>query len=167
MLVVFLKRFLLLLGIFVLQVLVCNNIHLYGYATPMVGALFVIRMPLNIGRISSMVWAFVLGLFIDVFSNTPGETTASLTLTAFIATPLLRAMAPKDCLEDMVPGYRTMGIWNHIRFVVLLTLVQHISFYILDRFCFFNIEQTLIAFGSSLLLSLLFILSLESLSHGE
>jgi rod shape-determining protein MreD len=167
MLIVFLKRLFLLLGILALQVLVCNNIHLYGYATPMVGALFVIRMPLNIGRISGMMWAFMLGLFIDMFSNTPGETAASLTLTAFVAPPLLRAMAPKESLDDMVPDYRTMGIWNHIRYVVLLTLVQHLAFYALDRFSFFNIQQTLIALGSSLLLSLLFILSLESLSHGE
>ncbi len=167
MIYLFLKRFLLLLGILALQVLVCNNIHLYGYATPMVCALFVIRMPLNVGRIPCMMWAFALGLLTDMFSNTPGETVGSLTFTAFVAPPLLQAMVTKESLEDMVPDYRTMGVWNHIRYATILTLVQHISYYALAFFSFFNMQQILISLGSSLLLSLLFILSLESLAHGQ
>jgi hypothetical protein len=43
----------LMLGLVALQVLVCNHIHLMGYATPMLYVLFLVRLPLNANRISN------------------------------------------------------------------------------------------------------------------
>ena len=82
MLTVFVKRLLQMLGLVALQVLVCNHIHLLGYATPMPYVLFLAYLPLNANRVGNLLWAFVMGLLIDVFSNTPGEAAASLTLAA-------------------------------------------------------------------------------------
>lgn len=163
----FVIRLVQLLALVALQVLVCNHVHLFGYATPMLYVLFLLWLPLNASRIGTMLWAFVLGLLIDVFSNTPGEAAASLTLAAFVQWPLLKVSAPKECLEDMVPSYKTMGRWNHIRYVLVLVFVHHAAFYLLESFSFFRFYDTLIAFGTSLALSLVLILTLETLRHGE
>lgn len=167
MIVVFLKRLLLMLGWVALQVLVCNHIHLLGYATPMPYVAFLASFALNDNRISNMLWAFVLGLLVDMFSNTPGEASASLVLAAFVQWPLFRAMAPKDCPEDLVPTYRTMGRWRHVRYLFVLAFVHHTAFYVLESFSFFHIEETLIAFAASLALSLVLIFTLDSLRHGK
>ncbi len=167
MLIVFIKRLLQMLGFVALQVLVCNHIHLVGYATPMPYVLFLAHLPLNANRTGNLVWAFVMGLLIDVFSNTPGEAAASLTLAALVQWPLLQASVPKDSVEDLMPSYRTMGRWNHIRFVFLLALVHHAAFYLLESFSFFHYIDVLISFGASLALSLVLMLTLETMNHGK
>ncbi|MDE5788430.1 MAG: rod shape-determining protein MreD [Bacteroidaceae bacterium] len=167
MILVFLKRLLQMAGLVALQVLVCNHIHFLGYATPMLYVLFVVWLPLNASRVGNLLWAFVLGLLIDIFSNTPGEAAASLTLTAFVQWPLLQLMAPKESTEDMVPSYQTMGRWNHVRYILLLTLVHHAAFYLLESFSFFHAREVLVAFGASVWLSFLLMLVLETLRHGK
>ena len=114
-----------------------------------------------------MLWAFAMGLVIDMFSNTPGEAAASLTLAAFVQWPLLQGIAPKESVENMVPSYTTMGKWNHIRYILLLTVVHHAAFFILESFSFYRFDRLLLVFLTSLLLSLVVMLTLESLRHGE
>ena len=167
MLVVFFFRLLQMLLLVALQVLVCNHIHFLGYATPMPYVLFLAYLPLDASRIGNLLWAFVMGIIIDVFSNTPGEAAASLTLAAFVPWPLLQAAAPKECVEDMVPSYRTMGIWNHIRYLFILVLVHHAAFYLLESFSFFHYIEVLISFGASLLFSFVLMLALETLRNGK
>lgn len=167
MIVVLFRRLVHALFLLALQALVCNHIHLMGYATPMPYVLFLVWLPLNANRIGNMLWAFLLGLAIDIFSNTPGEAAAALTLTAFLQWPLLRAMAPKDSIEDMVPTYKTMGRWNHIRYIFILTLVHHTAFFLLESFSFFHLTALGISFGGSLALSLLLMLTFETLRHGK
>ena len=167
MLITFLKRLLQMVGLVALQVLVCNHIHFLGYATPMLYVLFLVWLPLNANRTGNIIWAFLLGLVIDILSNTPGEAAGAMTLTAFVQWPLLHASVPKDCLEDMVPSYKSMGRWNHIRYIFLLTLVHHAMFFLLESFSFFHLTSVLISFGASLALSFVLMLTLETLRHGK
>lgn len=161
MIVTFFKRLLQMLGLLALQVLVCNHIHLLSYATPMVYVLFLAYFPLDSHRIGNMCWAFVMGLLLDICSNTPGEAAAALTMASFIQWPLLRAMAPKESVEDMVPNYVTMGRWNHVRYLILLTVVNHTVFFLLESFSFFNPIDLLITWSSSLALSLVLMFTME------
>ena len=163
----FIKRLLQLLVMVALQVLVCNHVHLFGYATPMPYVLFLCYLPLNANRIGNMLWAFALGVIIDAFSNTPGEAAASLTMAAFIQWPLLKVLAPKESIEDMVPTYQSMGTWNHIRYILILTIVHHATFYLLESFSYFHVTATFLSFGASLALSLVLMLTLETLRHGK
>ena len=167
MLITFLKRLLQMVGLVALQVLVCNHIHFLGYATPMLYVLFLVWLPLNANRTGNIIWAFLLGLVIDILSNTPGEAAGAMTLTALVQWPLLHASVPKDCLEDMVPSYKSMGRWNHIRYIFLLTLVHHAMFFLLESFSFFHLTSVLISFGASLALSFVLMLTLETLRHGK
>lgn len=167
MIVIFLKRLLLMMALVVLQVMVCNHIHFMGYATPMLYVLFLVHMPLNSNRIGNLVWAFVLGLIIDAFSNTPGEAVGALTLTAFVQWPLLHSLAPKEAFEDMVPTYKNMGRWNHIRYMFILVFTHHTAFYLLESFSFLHFTKLLISYGSSLLLTFVLMLILETMRHGK
>lgn len=97
----------------------------------------------------------------DFFSETPGLGAASMTLTALCAPPLLRLFTPKDCLEDMVPGYRTLGGWNYIWYVTLLVLLQQASVMMLEIFSFFSALDMLYTYLGSSALSIVLILVLE------
>ena len=51
-----------------------------------------------------MVWSFLLGLTVDIFSNTPGMNAAAATLLAFMREPILRLVTLRDSAEDFEPG---------------------------------------------------------------
>jgi rod shape-determining protein MreD len=68
----------------VVQVLVLNNIHLFGVATPLLYVWFPLTFHRNTPQWAALLWSFALGLAIDVFSNTPGLAAGSLTLIGMI-----------------------------------------------------------------------------------
>ena len=132
------------------------GIHLAGF--PGIGI-----QPYPLFRLcySCHICVYPFGLGADFFSETPGLGAASMTLTALCAPPLLRLFTPKDCLEDMVPGYRTLGGWNYIWYVTLLVLLQQASVMMLEIFSFFSALDMLYTYLGSSALSIVLILVLE------
>ena len=141
----FFSRLLWAFILLVFQGLVFNHIHFFGYATPVIYVYILCLQPLNTSRYAWLLWGFAVGLGADFFSETP----------------LLRLFTPKDCLEDMVPGYRTLGGWNYIWYVTLLVLLQQASVMMLEIFSFFSALDMLYTYLSSSALSIVLILVLE------
>ena len=54
------------------QVLFLNQIQFSGFVNPYIYILFVMLLPLNAPRYVVLVGAFLLGLSVDIFSNTLG-----------------------------------------------------------------------------------------------
>lgn len=158
-----LKRLMQMILLLALQVLLFNHIVLLGYATPLVYVAFLLYVPLNASRVGTLVWAFVLGTLVDMFSNTPGVSAFSLTFVAMIQPNLLRLYTPKDAVEDMTPNYKTMGTWNHLRYMTILLLVHHVLYFVLESFSFFNLHDMVIAFGLSFVVSWILIAVIELL----
>ena len=67
-----LRYFFLFIVVVFLQVTIGNNIHLLGVAIPFLYIYFIIRLPLSLSVNWTLTLAFILGLVIDIFSNTPG-----------------------------------------------------------------------------------------------
>ncbi|WP_136668556.1 rod shape-determining protein MreD [Flavobacterium sp. H122] len=71
-------RFVLLV---VAQVVVFNNIDLFGYINPYPYILFILLYPVNSNRAGLLIASFLLGLSVDYFANSGGvHATASLVL---------------------------------------------------------------------------------------
>ncbi|MCQ2222543.1 MAG: rod shape-determining protein MreD [Bacteroidaceae bacterium] len=162
-----LKRFVQLLILLAVQVLLMNHIHFFGYGTPLVYVALLLYMPSSWGRIASLVWGFVLGFLVDVFSNTPGMSAGSMTVAAFFQPLLLKAFLPKDALEDMTPNYHTMGVWNHLRYLTLILILHHITYFLLQSFSFYNLVDLGMSAGISFGLSWLFVVVIETLRGHE
>ena len=96
-----LRRLALFVVFSLVQVLVFNHIHLFGYATVLFLVYFVVMIPRNYPRWALLLWAFFLGLFVDLFSNTPGMAAGTLTLTAFVQPYLLNLFVPREAPENM------------------------------------------------------------------
>lgn len=163
MIINFLKRLLLLTVLGTLQVLLLNHIHFLGYGTPLVYIAFLLSIPANANRTATLLWAFLLGVLMDMFANTAGMSAAALTMSAMVQPGLLNASLPKDSLEDMTPNYRTMGTWNHLRYLTVLLLVHHITYFCLQSFSFFNLPSLGIATGASFASSWIIIVLMETL----
>ncbi|HNQ13846.1 MAG TPA: rod shape-determining protein MreD [Bacteroidia bacterium] len=159
-------RFILLV---LLQVLILNNIELSGYINPYLYILFILLLPVQMSGLMVLSLAFVLGLVIDVFSNTPGMHAAASVITAFVRPTWLKMIAPRDGYEsDAVPGIQNFTLTWFLLYASILILVHHLALFYIEVFRFSNFFQTLFrVFSSSIATLLLVILSLLFLNKAK
>ena len=156
-----LKRLALVLLLLIVQVLVLDQIHPWGYGAPLLCPLVVITMPLGMSRSEALLWGFGTGFVADIFAGTSGISSAALTFIAFLQPPLLELMAPRDSEEELRPSFSTMGRWNYLRFIILLLLLHHLVYFALEGFSYFHLKEIAISMGVSFAASLLLIILVE------
>ncbi len=159
------KKTILLIVFCIVQVLVCNQIHLFGYATPLVYVYFVTLFQRNYPKWAILLWCFALGLLIDVFSNTPGVAAGAMTFVAFLQPYLLQPFIPRDSLEDLQPSFASLGVLKFSGYVLICVVLYCPVFFSLEAFSFFNREQWLYSVGGSIVLTFLLILIIENVRY--
>ena len=159
----FFRRLLLYAVLVLAQALVLNHIHLFGYATPLLYVYFVISFPRNYPKWGILLWSFLLGLNVDAFSNTPGVAASAMTLIGLLQPYVLELFMQRDSEDDFQPSINSMGAGKYIYFTLLLTFIYCIVFFTVEMFTFFNWLQWILNILTSTLLSLLFIVVIDSL----
>ena len=130
-------------GLVLLQVLILNNVHIAGYATPFLYVYFILKFASGTSRNELMLWAFFLGLTVDIFSDTPGMNAAATVFLAFVRPTFLRLFTPRDTLDSIIPSIRTMGISSFLKFAVTSVFVHHLVLLGIEFFSFSNIPLCL------------------------
>lgn len=149
------------LGLVLLQVLVFNQMHIGGYATPFFYIYFILKFNSRIGRNNLMLWAFFLGLMVDAFGNTPGMNAATATCLAFFRAPLIRLVTLRDMDEGFRPGVKSMGFSSFFRYSLLASALFCLVLLLIDTFSFFHPVELLLKVLTSTLSTLLCILCAE------
>ncbi len=144
------------------QALVLNHIHLFNCATPLLYVYFVVLFPLNYPKWGLLLWSFMLGLVIDMFSNTPGEAAASLTLVGAAQPYFFQLFVQRDAPEDIKPSLRTIGPTKFSFYAFTLVLLHCLVFFTLESFNFFNWLQWLECILGSTLITFILIMTIES-----
>lgn len=147
-----------------LQVLMFNHIHLGGYATPLAYVYFLLILPSNTPHWLYVVSGFVVGLVIDLFTNTPGMAAASLCACGFVTPWLLNAFAPKERDdEEFLPSATTMKWGNFLGFAFSITLLHCVLFFTIEAFTVSAWTTLLLTIGCSTALTFLFVIGFETL----
>ena len=141
-------------GLILLQVLILNNVHIAGVATPFLYVYFILKFNSGTSRNELMVWGFCMGLAIDIFSNTPGMNAAATVL-------LLRLFTPRDTLDSIVPSLKSMGIASFLKYLVVSVFVHHFMLLTLEFFSFTSIPLLLLRVVSSTILTITCIMAVE------
>lgn len=162
-----LKRLAFVLLLLMVQVLVLDQVHPWGYGAPLLCPLVVITLPLGMSRSEALLWGFGTGLASDIFAGTSGIGSAALTFIAFLQPPLLGFMAPRDSEEELRPSFSAMGRWNYMHFISLLLLLHHIVYFALEGFSYFHIKDIAISMGVSYATSLLLIILVEHVRNPQ
>lgn len=148
------------IGLVLLQVLILNNVHIAGYATPFLYIYLILKFESDTPRNALMLWAFFLGLAVDVFSDTPGMNAAATVLLAFLRPTFLRLFVPRDTLDTLVPAIRTMGILPFLKYLVVSVLILLLT---LEFFSFAHIGTLLLRIAASTLLTVTCIMAVEGI----
>lgn len=158
----FFKNIFLLIILVLAQILVLNHIHLFGCAVPLLYVYFILRFKRFYPQWALMVWGFVLGLCIDIFSNTPGLSAATLTFVALLQPYILNMFIAHDNKDELKPTFRTLGPGKYIGYTAICIFIFCLVFFTLESFNFFNWLQWVSNIIGSTIITIVFVLVLEN-----
>lgn len=118
----------------IIQVLIFNNINLFGYTNPLIYIVFVFYYPLQKEKGLFLFFSFLLGLSIDFFSNSGGINAAATLFIAFIRLNLLSFILGKTDFDYHLFNLRSISFGKAISFITLITLIHHFILFSLDYF---------------------------------
>ena len=139
MIITYIHRIGWFIGLVLLQVLILNNVHIAGYATPFLYIYFILKFNSGTSRNELMLWAFFFGLTIDVFSDTPGM---------------------KD---NLVPSFKSMGITPFLKYTTASVFIHSLALLSIEFFSFSGIWLLLLRVALCTVLTVTCIVAVEGI----
>jgi len=136
-----LLRFVLLVFI---QVFLLKNITVYNLSTPYPYILFILLLPFETNNVMLYALAFIMGLTIDAFYDTPGLNAAACVILAFVRIIFINITVQKDGFDnEPEPTLSIMGFRWFFTYVLTLTLVHHFFLFAFESFSFSELQYTI------------------------
>lgn len=161
------QRFIIIL---LLQVLVLKQVDIswenFNYIFIMIYPMFILLLPLKVARSVQILLAFLLGMSVDLFYDTPGLHTSALLFTAFIKKYILKFLEPVEGYStDSTPTIRKYGFNWFLIYSSILMFVHLLFFFSVEAFSFvylFDILlKTIFSFIFSQIIVVLYVLILN------
>ncbi|MFV8392418.1 rod shape-determining protein MreD [Flavobacterium sp. LB2P6] len=125
-------RFILLLAV---QIIIFNNMNFLGYISPFPYILYIILYPVNGNKSGLVVASFMLGLIMDMFSNSGGiHATACLVLAYF--RPSIFKFAFGLSYEYQTVKLNDVLTPERFSFILLSVAIHHFTLFLLEAFQF-------------------------------
>jgi hypothetical protein len=163
-----LKYLLLFVLLVVLQVVVFNHLCLFNVAVPLVFIYFIIKLPVTLPANWAMTVSFLMGLMVDIFSNTQGMNALACTLLSACRLPILRLYFPREeDLSNPEPSLRTLGPGVYMKYLITVVAIYCTLFFFIEAFTFYNWTLMLLRIVASSLLTFIILLAFDSLTAGK
>jgi rod shape-determining protein MreD len=123
-------RFFLLLAA---QLIIFNNINLFGYINPFPYILFVILFPVNGNKQLLIISSFLLGITMDLFSNSGGVHTTACLILAY-ARPSIFKFSFGVSYEYQTIKINDSLTSERFSFLLVSVVIHHFTLFILEVF---------------------------------
>ena len=145
MIIKILKNALRFVFLVLLQVWVLNHVQWNGYINPYIYILFILMLPLDTPAWLVMVLAFLMGVTLDMFSDTGGIHAAASVFTAFARPGVLRLLSPRDGYEsETAISAWSLGFKWFLAYTSILVLLHHLVYFYLEVFRFDEFFMTFV-----------------------
>ena len=118
------------------QVLVLNQVQLSGYLNPFIYILFVLLLPLSTPRYLLLILAFMIGLAVDVFSNSLGIHAAATVFIAFIRPFVIRSISNREEDRNDFPGLQQNKFSWFLSYTAIMVFAHHFILFFLEYLTF-------------------------------
>ena len=151
--------------VMLLQVLLFDQLQLWGVCHPYIYVLCLLMMPITLPHSMDMMIGAAVGLMMDVFCNSLGIHMAACVLLMLIRPYLLGVIVnDKDRLNEQI-NLRTIGWEALIRYTVILVLVHHLTIFTLAAWNWNYIGFVLIETSVSSAVTILVVLGYNALKY--
>lgn len=148
------------IAVILFQVIIFSHINFLGYINPYIYILFIFFFPVNNNRLLFIFISFLLGLFVDLFSDTGGIHAAASVFIAYVR-PLFLKFTFGTMYEYNNIKFDSVDFSAKIIYITLLTFSHHIILFSLEVF---NISQITLTLQKTLFSSIFTILMITLLS---
>ena len=149
--------------VMVLQVLLFNQLQLWGLCHPYIYILCLLMMPITLPHSVDMLIGAAVGLVMDVFCNSLGIHTAACILLMFIRPYLLGGILnDKDRLNEQI-SLQATGMEAFLKYIVTLVLIHHLTVFMLAAWSLTHIGFVLAETLVSSLITILIIFGYNAL----
>ncbi|MCH5245937.1 MAG: rod shape-determining protein MreD [Muribaculaceae bacterium] len=158
-------QFIILTIIIVLaQVIVFNHVCLFDVAMPFVFIYVLLRLPMSLNVNWVLTAGFLLGLLIDMFSDTYGMNALAGTVLAQCRQYVLRLyLAPEEESSQQETSMHSLGTEVYAKYLLTMTLLYCCLIFVIEAFSFFNPVQLMLRIVASTLLSWSIMMGIDAL----
>jgi len=158
------KQIIRYIAVMMLQVLLFDQLQLFGVCHPYIYILCLLMMPITLSHSADMLIGAAVGLVMDVFCNSLGVHMASCILVMFIRPYLLGAVVnDRDRLNEQI-CLRTLGWEAFIKYMVILVVIHHLTVFMLAAWSISHIIFVLVETLVSGFITCILILGYNALS---
>ena len=120
-----------------LQVLFLNNIQFVSYINPLVYLILIITLPQDTERWFLIIYAFYLGILLDLFEGNIGLNASALVFISFFKPYLNKVLIPKNSIDEKDKlGLKNLGIQTFSIYALTLILIHNSFLFLLENFSF-------------------------------
>ena len=141
-------------ALLIVQVLICNHINFLGYINPYIYVIFIFLFPVKDNRLALLLVSFLLGMLVDMFSDSGGVHAAAAVCLAY-ARPILLKTSFGMSYEHQTVKFNNTEIGSLITYVTFGVLLHHFILFSLE---IFNISNILLILKKTLFSSILTII---------
>lgn len=154
--------------LFLVQVLICNRIELFGIVSPIIFIYCLISLPLSANRNLALTLGFITGLLIDIFSDTLGMNALACTFLMILRRPVMMLYNPheNELVVGISPSLRSLGVSVYLKYLFTLTLIYCILIYLIEYFSIIDMDVFWRIILSTLL-SFVLMIGIDSLLLGS
>ncbi|MBO4870931.1 MAG: rod shape-determining protein MreD [Muribaculaceae bacterium] len=157
-------QFVILAIVLILVQAVCIKIILFNVAVPFVFIYLILRLPMNWHTNIILTVAFLTGLMVDVFGNTPGMNALSCTVVAGVRHTVFNIFVPRENeMADPIPSIQTMGLGVYAKYMITLVFIYCTLIFFIQAFTLRDVLLTFERILASTLLTALILLGVDSL----
>ena len=130
--------------VMMLQVLLFNQLQLWGVCHPYIYVMCLLMMPITLPHSADMLIGAGVGLLMDVFCNSLGIHMAACIALMFIRPYMLGMIVnDKDRLNEQLTLH-TLGLEALLKYVIILVLVHHFAVFLLAAWSWTHIGFVLL-----------------------
>lgn len=150
-----------------IQVLILNQVQFSGYVNPYMYILFVMLLPLGTPRYAVLLSGFLIGITIDIFSNSLGIHAAGTVFIAYLRPSVLRAISGREDEMSDYPGLKQNKFSWFFYYTTIMVFLHHLIIFYLEAFTFSHFLTTLYRLVLSSLFSIFVIVLSQFLIFRE
>lgn len=151
-------------ALILVQVLILNQVQLGTFINPFLYVYFLLILPVQTHNLLLLPLAFLTGITIDMFQNTPGIHASACLFLVYIRPGWLKILAPREGYEiDATPSIHRFGLAWFLAYATVPVLLHHFILFFLEVFRLTEILSTLYRILMSGGVTLLLIIMLQYL----
>ncbi|WP_418991534.1 rod shape-determining protein MreD [Alistipes sp.] len=141
-----------------LQVFLFDNLTISIYLNPLVYVAFIALLPLDTPPVVVLLAGLAAGVAMDFAMGIAGVNTISTLLVAFMRGTLLSLLSRRDDLrEGGVPSVARLGRRTFLIYLVVLIVLHHAVFFLLEALSWAHLTHTLLRIAASSAVSTAFV----------